>query len=381
MPQDLYTSRFRKIQQEHPAPWDQSSLDSVTSMGMQSALPLGLAVKAIGAAPKTVAAMLASGGFLGATSEAGQAADQVDPIQGEIDAINARLGRNNEEVVRLGTTMTKSPKGTQATAVQTLQGSIKADQERLQFLQGQIADREQRQRDEAQAKQGREAPFQERFAPYSYAAPFVGPVAALATNYGLGRYLGRGQTNAVKAWETTANAAEKQFAKKGGFDSFKGQQLAGELEARQAKGLPLGANPLLYGAGAGAFAGALEGGAVPYFTNEYDAQTLPPGSPNQMAAQNAATNPNWWMSKVALPAGMGALAGAFGGYRGVKSRGPWNDPGPKTTGLLGALEARAAQQAAEEQAMQAALLERQNRLSGIPPAMTGPAAYMARQTR
>lgn len=338
----------------------------------------GLVGRGVAAAPKTIASMLAAGGILGATSQAGQAADQVDPIQGEIDAINARLGKNNDEVVRLGTTMTKSPKGTQASAIDTLKGTISADQARLQVLQGQFADRAEQQRLEAEAKRGREAPFQERFAPYSYAAPFVGPAFAMATNYGLGRFLGAGRANAVNAWEAANKAASTQFAKKGGIDNFKGQALAGELAARQAKGLPLGNSPLLTGAAAGGIAGGLEGAAVPYFTNEYDAQTLPPGSPNQVAAQNAVKDPNWWLSKVALPSGMGALAGAFGGYRGVKAKGPYADPGPKTAGLLAALEAQAAQKAAGAQSGRQVLPGMSNVAPGVPPAL-GPAAWYARQ--
>lgn len=340
----------------------------------------GLIGTGLRAAPKSSMAALTAGGLLAGTSSAGQAADQVDPIQAEMDSINARLGKNNDEVVRLGTTMTKSPKGTQASAIDTLKGSISSDQARLQVLQGQFADRAEQQRLEAEAKRGREAPFQERFAPYSYAAPFIGPAVAMATNYGLGRYFGAGRANAVKAWEETNKAAATQFNKKGGVDSFKGQALAGELAARQAKGLPLGGSPLVAGAAAGGVAGALEGGVIPYFTNEYDAQTLPPGSPNQVKAQNSATDPNWWLSKMALPMGMGAMAGAFGGYRGVKAKGPYADPSPKTLGLLGALEAQAAQKAAAAQKAQALPPGVSGVSPGIPPAI-GPAAWYARQLR
>lgn len=322
------------------------------------------------AAPKSSMAALAAGGLLAGTSSAGQAADQVDPIQAEMDSINARLERNNNDIVRLGTTTTKSPKGTQASAIETLKGTIASDQARLGVLQDQFSTRANEQKAEAERQRAREAPFQERYPVLGQAAPFIGPAVALGTNYGLGRWLGRKQTMGVNAWEKANVDAAKVFtstAKGQGPDSFRGQALAGELAARQAKGLPMN-NPLITGAVAGGAAGALEGGVIPYFTTEYDAQTLPPGSPNQLKAANAVSDPNWWLSKVGLPAGMGALAGAFGGYRGVKAKGPWDDPSPKTAGLLAALEARTNQKTAALPPGGVIATGRQNTFGGaVPP--------------
>jgi peptidoglycan hydrolase-like protein with peptidoglycan-binding domain len=100
LPRDLYTSRFRKIQQEHPAPWDQSSLDEVTSMGLQSALPLGMVARGMAAAPKLATGLLGGLSYLYGTDQTGaQEPDQVKQLQATLQkqglyrgAIDGRMG-------------------------------------------------------------------------------------------------------------------------------------------------------------------------------------------------------------------------------------------------------------------------------------------------
>lgn len=99
-PQDLYTPRFRKIQQEHKPPWSQDSLDEVTSMGLQSALPLGMVAKGMAAAPKIATGLLGGLGYMLGTDRAGaEEPDAVKQLQATLQkqghyrgAIDGRMG-------------------------------------------------------------------------------------------------------------------------------------------------------------------------------------------------------------------------------------------------------------------------------------------------
>lgn len=59
-PQDLYTSRLRKVQQEHLPPWQQEDMDTAVGMGM-SMMPGSLVTRAVTAAPRLATGLLGAG--------------------------------------------------------------------------------------------------------------------------------------------------------------------------------------------------------------------------------------------------------------------------------------------------------------------------------
>lgn len=350
-PQDLHTPRLRRMMLNNPSPIAQEGIDEATSLGLQSAIPMGAAMKLLGQGVRAVGApMLGATSALLSSSDASQTAE--DPVMSEMLAIQRRLERNNAEVTRLGTTMTKSPRGTQDKAIDTLRSTITADQNRLEQLQGQITERENRARSEADAKRNLEMPFNERYAPYTYALPAVGAGLGYLSGRGIGKFFGNTRAASAAEWNAANSAAAKQFSTAKGLKSPNAQVLASELEARQAAGLPYGSKPMLAAGAAGGAVGGLEGFAIPYMVNELDAASLPTGSANQVQAANNATNPDWLMGRAALPAGMGMLAGGLGGALGLKGAGVVLNPAAKTAGLLDAWAKNAAKagQAAMPQA-------------------------------
>src|SRR5436309_284681 len=71
-PQDLYTSRLRKIQQENPAPWSQDDMDTAVKLGMSTVFPGGLLARGMMAAPKIATGLGAAYGLLAGTDAAGE---------------------------------------------------------------------------------------------------------------------------------------------------------------------------------------------------------------------------------------------------------------------------------------------------------------------
>lgn len=284
-----------------------------------------------------------------APAPAGPAASEtpaagLDPRQAEIDRLSQSIAAREGEVVRLGTTRTPSPAGTQASTIDALRGGLARDTERLRALHDELGKEkrdadalntrnaeEQKTRD-AQRRQA-EAPFRDRFPIAAQVAPFVGPAAAALTGLGIGKYVRSAQAGVAADWEKTAAAASKALSREGGVMPGD-RHLFAELAARQARGLPYGNSPALKAMAGGAGMGALEGGLVPWLMTEYDAQSLPLGSEHQAAATAALADPAWYASRVLPGIAAGALIGGTAGNKRAMHGGAIIAPVEKTEGIL-----------------------------------------------
>lgn len=228
------------------------------------AAPVGRAAGAVGqgvaAAPKLAGSLMAGGASLLGMGGAGEAADQVDPRQGEINQIMTRIDKAQGEITRLGTTRTPSPKGTQELTIRTLQESITRDAARMRELQDTL-------NAEDAAKRQAEKPFREEYPGAYRMLPLAG-------------------------WAASA--------------------LGGAVGAKAGQ-------PLRSALG-GAAAGVPTSVAAAVGPTAYDAAVLPTGSKHQKEAADWLVSPEYWAGRVAPEVLVGSTLGASTGNWGAKLR-------------------------------------------------------------
>lgn len=252
---------------------------------------------------------------------AANAGEHVDPRLGRINQLQQSIAKARDQMYTLGTTMTKSPPGTQKIAMDKLGEGITAQETELKTLMDQVDAENQKAAAADELKKKSEEGFRQRFPMVADVLPFAGPAFGYVTGKRIGKYSRSGRQAAANEWDKTIDAAEKQFSKSGGRNTPKGQQLTAELKARQAEGLPGGNYPVVGSALGGGLSGALESGVTQVTPELWNSETLPIGSPNQVTAQQNLRDPYWWLSRVAPAAGAGFSTGALGGAAGARGGG------------------------------------------------------------
>jgi hypothetical protein len=237
-------------------------------MGAPVGRAVGLAGQAIRSAPALTGSLMAGGASLLGMNSAGEASG-LDQRLNKISQIEARMEKSRNEIGRLGTTRTPSPKGTQELAIRTLQQGIDQDAAELERLRGEMAAEQAAAAAAAEQKRQAEMGVRERM-------PWLGPIATVAAP-ALG-------------------------------------MIGGAIAGRGARGGGYGKVGTMLGAGAG---GAFEGGLVRYLQTEADNVGLPQSSPAQQQAAADLQSPNWWLTQM-LPAaaasGGAAMVGAKYGF-------------------------------------------------------------------
>lgn len=173
--------------------------------------------------------------------------------------------------------------------------------------------------------QSAQTPVRQATYPWSLGAFPAAWAAAGLTGYGIGKVAKLGQGTKLDELTNIINRSRQHItdtttkatgaAKKSQFTNTEGAALKQELEAAKGRAYsPALARGLATGTGAAV--GGAEGLMVPGGFNAIDAQVAPGGSPlSEASGWNALKSPVWWRS-VAPEIGMGALAGAIGGYKG-----------------------------------------------------------------
>lgn len=232
---------------------------------MMTPLPMMAAPRAFATAaqtaPKTTAGLL--GGML--------AMQPTEAETGPLSAVDVRRQRESARIQRQRL-QDESRAAKDVVDLERIkaQNQLRAQQEA--FAQQQRIAEETRLAQEAEHKRQREMPLRERFPQLAASLPFVGPV---------------------------------------------GGALGGFVTGRVMRGAPK--LPTMLGAGLG---GAGEGAIAQTLPTAFDAETLPLGSPNQVAAGQQMADPRFWLTRVGPAAGMGFAGGMLGSRYGMLQRPP-----------------------------------------------------------
>lgn len=236
-----------------------SVLGAFATPGAVLTAPVRTAGAIAKAAPKTTGATL--GAILGLSSD-----------EAETGPLSDRDIRRQRESARIAKQRLETESRAAKDAVELER--IKAENERRAkqeaFEQQQRIEAETQAAQAAEAKRKAEMPLRERFPELAAGLPLATPIAGLASGYVAGRW-GRG-------------------------------------------GGPVSKVATIGGAG---LAGAGEGAVMNILPTEYDAATLPLGSPNQVKAGADFADPNFWLTRIGPAAAMGGASAMIGAKYGL----------------------------------------------------------------
>jgi hypothetical protein len=288
---------------------------------------LGVMNAAIRYAPRTIATLLGLNAGM-PVSEAGRDADRVDPLLGEINALEAQIAKKQaaapqpddqgskpeSDTPYMPPGFDQRPSVPQTRAEAASSPDIEDDQARLAALQEQA-------REVAQAQAAAKLPrgggltidYLEEY------APAIAAGAGLAT----GKYRLASRKQSVGAWNKTIRETKKEF-NEGGRRSAEARRLKEQLAGQQADGALGGNFPIASAAGWGGAAGAATSMAPDVARQLYDGTIL-----------DAGADPEWWKG-LAQKGLAGGIFGAGGAMYGMRTGGNLQLPNRETDRLLGA---------------------------------------------
>lgn len=294
-PVDSMRDTFSMERDENGNPVAPGWGDALSKMMMVAPAGLGGRVsRGVASSPKVVGGTIAAGSTLAGTSQAGEDdfrwddpnADRVK----EMTDIQKRVNERAAKITELGTTKTKSPAGTQASTIASLEKLNGADNGRLDALRTQQTGDRDTSLKLWQEKSQSEKPFRQEWPNVYRGLPLAG-------------------------WALSAL---------GGLAGAKGGSALKSMAG---------------GAAGGTLASAI--GAVG--PTAYDSATLPTGSKYQKQANDWLHDPEYYTGRVAPEVAVGMLLGALGGKwgatmksSGTKSAAPQAGAGtpPPTTGQI-----------------------------------------------